>query len=170
MANLIFVTRKPRRLCTFHCTVCGVARLVSGATNRFRCEIHRPSDPTGKLRAGSEVAMAIREGRLTHPRTLKCSDCCGTASEYDHRDYNFPLRVDPVCRGCNARRGPAIPRKGFFAEVFETEYGFYTNRVNMERLFKVIGLKANLGHLPAKTEFEHWLPFKEALLEWEKAA
>jgi len=54
------------------------------------------------------VAKAIRKGQLPHPTTLKCTDCGEQAKCYDHRDYDKPLEVDAVCRGCNARRGPAI--------------------------------------------------------------
>jgi hypothetical protein len=54
------------------------------------------------------VAREIRLGHLAHPRLSPCADCGGVATEYDHRDYTKPLKVDPVCRGCNARRGPAL--------------------------------------------------------------
>jgi hypothetical protein len=27
---------------------------------------------------------------------------------YDHRDYNQPLQVEPVCSPCNISRGPAL--------------------------------------------------------------
>jgi hypothetical protein len=53
------------------------------------------------------VARAIRHGELPHPSTLKCVDCGSPAQVYDHRDYDKPLQVEPVCRGCNCRRGPA---------------------------------------------------------------
>lgn len=58
----------------------------------------------------SKVAVARRQGLLAPPSVSPCSDCGGPATEYDHRDYNQPLLVAPVCRGCNARRGKAIPR------------------------------------------------------------
>ena len=35
--------------------------------------------------------------------------CGGMAEQWDHRDYNKPLDVEPVCRSCNMRRGPAKP-------------------------------------------------------------
>lgn len=37
----------------------------------------------------------------------ECVDCGGVATEYEHRDYAKPLEVEPVCRGCNLRRGGA---------------------------------------------------------------
>lgn len=55
------------------------------------------------------VKLAIRAGYLAKPNTLTCADCGNTATEYDHRDYNRPLDVEPVCHACNNRRGPAKP-------------------------------------------------------------
>ena len=60
---------------------------------------------------GAQVAKAIRRGELRHPREFACADCGAQAIEYDHRDYNKPLEVFPVCRRCNLRRGRAIPRR-----------------------------------------------------------
>lgn len=58
-----------------------------------------------------QVAKARRHGVLADPRTFPCADCGGAATEYDHRDYNHPLKVEPVCRGCNARRGRAVAKQ-----------------------------------------------------------
>lgn len=58
-----------------------------------------------------QVARAIRLGLLAHPSNFPCADCKGLAKEYDHRDYSKPLEVDPVCRRCNARRGPALSQQ-----------------------------------------------------------
>lgn len=122
----------------------------------------------GAVIARSKVAKAIREGRLAHPRTLLCADCRSPATGYDHRDYNYPLIVEPICHSCNANRGPAIPRKGFFAEMFETELGVYTKRITMRLILQRIGIEAaELWRLPDNVTIEHWLPFKERLLEWE---
>jgi len=121
----------------------------------------------GAVIARGKVAKAVRDGLLAHPKTLLCVDCCGPATGYDHRDYNHPLRVDPICHSCNAKRGPAIPRKGFFAEMFETEVGVYTKRITMKLILKQIGIEAEIWRLPDNVTIEHWLPFKDALLEWE---
>lgn len=64
----------------------------------------------GKNRARGMVAQAKARGDL--PRLtgeIPCVDCGAPARDYDHRDYNRPLDVEPVCRRCNMRRGPAIP-------------------------------------------------------------
>jgi hypothetical protein len=58
-----------------------------------------------------QVARAIRLGNLPHPSNFPCADCGGAAKEYDHRDYSKPLDVAPVCRGRNARRGPALSKQ-----------------------------------------------------------
>jgi hypothetical protein len=39
---------------------------------------------------------------------LPCSDCAERASCYDHRYYQYPLLVEPVCSSCNTKRGPAL--------------------------------------------------------------
>lgn len=40
----------------------------------------------------------------------QCIDCAAPAMEYDHRDYLFPLQVEPVCMACNQKRGPGNNR------------------------------------------------------------
>lgn len=55
------------------------------------------------------VARAVRAGLLPPVKTKFCVDCGHQAEAYDHRDYNKPLDVAPVCRGCNIRRGSALP-------------------------------------------------------------
>lgn len=60
-------------------------------------------------RAHHLVARAIKNGMLPSPKTLDCMDCGWGAQCYDHRDYNKPLAVDPVCFSCNCKRGAATP-------------------------------------------------------------
>lgn len=69
---------------------------------------------------GNKVAIAIRKGQLRRPSEFPCTDCGGAALQYDHRDYNKPLDVDPVCRSCNRRRGKAIPRRWEREELLAT--------------------------------------------------
>ena len=61
-------------------------------------------------RAHGAVQAAIKHGLIPSLKSgeYACTDCGGVALEYDHRDYGRPLDVDPVCRGCNKRRGTAI--------------------------------------------------------------
>lgn len=77
-------------------------RLVKRRTNRY-----------GTLadRAYGRVYRAVRKGLLLDLKewVVACVDCAvERATQYDHRDYSFPLLVDPVCRGCNKRRGAGI--------------------------------------------------------------
>lgn len=60
-------------------------------------------------KAQSYVHKAIRNGKLPAlDGSIKCTDCDATADRYDHREYAKPLQVEPVCRACNRKRGPAI--------------------------------------------------------------
>jgi len=58
--------------------------------------------------AARQVALAIKRGELSRPETQRCVDCGRRARQYDHRLYAAPLQVEPVCRSCNAKRGPAL--------------------------------------------------------------
>lgn len=62
-----------------------------------------------QLFAQGVVFRARRLGLLPAPATLPCADCGEPADGYDHRDYGKPREVEPVCRSCNTRRGPARP-------------------------------------------------------------
>lgn len=55
------------------------------------------------------VRRAIRDGLLPSltDNEIACVDCGNRATLYEHRDYSEPLVVDPVCRRCNIKRGPA---------------------------------------------------------------
>lgn len=72
---------------------------------------HRMNRQTSRQAAYTAVARAIRHGDLARPSASPCTDCGGPADRYDHRDYTKPLDVDPVCRSCNHKRGPAIQPK-----------------------------------------------------------
>ena len=54
-------------------------------------------------------------GRLAHANTMQCVDCQLPADVWEHRDYDKPLDVVPVCYKCNRRRGISI------ASQFRTE-------------------------------------------------
>lgn len=58
-------------------------------------------------RAYGRLRWRIFKGKLAHPKTLECTDCGEPARLYDHRNY-VPEAIEPVCHGCNIRRGPAI--------------------------------------------------------------
>lgn len=124
---------------------------------------------TGRGTANSIVSQAIANGLVKPADAFECADCGVQAQQYDHRDYNKPLEVEPVCRRCNQLRGPAVPRYGYFAHFFVNGGTDYANRKRMAQLLAIVGIQADLSHLPGRVKFEHWLPFKEVLLEWERA-
>lgn len=124
-------------------------------------------DSKGGVKAIAKVQKAIREGAIKRIIECRCVDCGDPAERYDHRDYNKPLDVVPVCSSCNLIRGPALPLRGYFADVFDTGRRYYQRRLDMEKLFKQMGIEADLSYLPKMLKFEHWLPFKDVLLEWE---
>lgn len=57
-------------------------------------------------KAKNKVTVAVRNKKLPKISSLFCVDCNRTAEVYDHRDYDKPLEVDPVCKRCNYKRGP----------------------------------------------------------------
>ena len=95
-------------LCRF-CKTEIVGRYHSAKTF-FYCADKR-KDKTGVVAAIYAVKKAVKAGFLAPVKTLFCIDCGNPAQCYEHRDYNKPLDVDPVCRSCNYHRGAAIPLK-----------------------------------------------------------
>lgn len=65
----------------------------------------------GAEQARWAVKGAIKSSKLLSlsKNFISCVDCGDQAIQYDHRDYNKPLKVKPVCRSCNRKRGKAIP-------------------------------------------------------------
>ena len=56
------------------------------------------------------VSRTVKSGKLPDLKATEvfCVDCGERATQYDHRDYGEPLKVEPVCRSCNAKRGKAL--------------------------------------------------------------
>lgn len=99
-----------------HCPSCGQQALMGMRGTCGNCD-HSRHLRLYRLRypAINAVAGAIREGRI--PRLdgrIACVDCGKPATCYDHRSYAEPLKVDPVCRSCNTRRGPALESRAFW--------------------------------------------------------
>lgn len=54
-----------------------------------------------------KVSGAVKAGILPKlDGSIKCHCCAAPAKEYDHRDYDKPLEVIPMCRSCNGLAGP----------------------------------------------------------------
>lgn len=56
------------------------------------------------------VRRAIWRGILPTLQGQICADCEAPATEYDHRNYHYPLQVQAVCHACNLKRGPGLNR------------------------------------------------------------
>lgn len=72
------------------------------------CERCRRGHLAAQSQATTAVRKAVAVGMLKPVRECACADCGKPAEHYDHRDYSYPLRVEPVCRSCNIKRGPAL--------------------------------------------------------------
>lgn len=78
------------------------------ATRRARNPSWGRNEPTAQSIAHKLVRCAVRNGFLKKlDGSVACVDCGKPAESYDHRDYSKPLDVEPVCQGCNVRRGQA---------------------------------------------------------------
>jgi hypothetical protein len=94
------------------CRICNV-EIIGRDARAKNCWLCSDSYGTvnGARKAIAAVAKAVKKGILPSVKTLICVDCGKPSECYDHRDYNKPLDVVPVCRKCNFRRGAAIPIK-----------------------------------------------------------
>ena len=87
------------------CQVCGETATRCGQW-RYCWSCYRAAQSL-IARARYAVSKAIRQGLLQPASTQYCVDCGGFAFGYEHRDYERPLEVDPICRTCNHKRGSA---------------------------------------------------------------
>jgi hypothetical protein len=160
--------RKPGSLVRARCYVCGTVELSTWTSHYWRCNPCRvagirTSSPirryncTGKDICRAEIHLAIRDGKLPHPKGLTCAGCGGVAVEYEHRNYNHPMRVEPICRSCNLKRGPAIPRAGSVAAAVAQGFVPYRRRSSAEKLYRSLGLDVDqLAAFPVQLRIEHW--------------
>ena len=92
-----------------NCLQCGLTRVRwRKGKNRYFCNpctLVR-AKCSGRATASSLLQREIRAGRIRPAKEFQCVDCGVPAQAYDHRDYSKPLDVQPVCNGCNVRRGP----------------------------------------------------------------
>ncbi len=89
--------------------------------NKFRIKMkrslaYRKGRLHGVFQAYNKVRKAIRNGILPSlsKNVIMCVDCKkARAKHYDHRNYKFPLKVNPVCVSCNKLRGKATITRVF---------------------------------------------------------
>lgn len=86
--------------------ICPVCHRLTHRRGRF-LTCHDCYAAARPSKAHAAVSKAVSSGRLPRASTLYCVDCGAFAYDYDHRDYDRPLDVVPVCRRCNLMRGPA---------------------------------------------------------------
>ena len=130
----------------------------------------RPEHWVGTKTAGVVVRIAIKSGELPAPQSLRCADCGAPAFGYDHRDYNAPLKVDAVCRGCNTRRGPAIPRRGALQRIVERGGVPYKRATSVRQVMDALGIDTARIALPAQLRNAHWRALLPLFIEAEAVA
>ncbi len=86
------------------CAVCGVG---SHKWTRKCCDACRAVRRRVQAAACNALHIARNSGAIDWATAHTCVDCGAPASDWDHRDYDKPLDVVPVCRRCNVLRGPA---------------------------------------------------------------
>lgn len=92
---------------SFTCACCQTAtNRYYQARNRMCLRCSDAHQAEGR-KAVAAVQLAVRSGALRPAADCVCADCGAKAAQYDHRDYTQPLAVEPVCRSCNQKRGPA---------------------------------------------------------------
>lgn len=101
----------------FDCLTCGKPFDRNGLTQWCcECAAIRATDLARRRSRGATAVMrAIKAGRLKPAKECKCADCGKPAACYDHRDYDKPLDVDPVCKRCDCLRGPGKPYDGMMS-------------------------------------------------------
>jgi hypothetical protein len=89
------------------CRACGNLHEDRRSNSRFchKCSIRHYND---MYAANSAIKPHIKKGLIKCASDCLCIDCGKPAKDNDHRDYLQPLVVEPVCRSCNVKRGPAF--------------------------------------------------------------
>jgi hypothetical protein len=162
----------------FKCTACGLREAAAGGGLGFMCKACKAAGKyrssviagwalLGRTSAGVAVSKAVKAGILPAVRTCACTDCGRPATEYEHRDYNKPIDVVPVCKPCNAKRGPAIPLHGSIQKMVGFGFVPYANKAHVAQMFAGLGMDAGpLDHLPKRLTHAAWvelLPAFDAL-------
>jgi hypothetical protein len=91
----------------FKCVHCGVVLAQRHNTSKRCCLDCEHQTENDKRRARYHIVKAIASGTMLPASRYECWDCNEPAVCYDHRNYARPLDVQPVCKACNGRRGPA---------------------------------------------------------------
>lgn len=94
------------------CELCKGPHIRSGLCKI--CQDARKAEIRGGRRMWERARGQPRAYPLLCQGTTKCVDCVRRgrdvrlATEWDHRDWREPLKVEPVCRNHNSQRGRAM--------------------------------------------------------------
>jgi len=88
----------------YACIECGTGKPIGKAK---RCTPCNTGYYAAMREANAAITLAKSRG-LPKASAHACVDCGAQAFDYDHRDYRKPLEIEPVCRSCNIKRGPAL--------------------------------------------------------------
>jgi hypothetical protein len=80
-----------------------VWRQANPEKKRASIKVYEQNNPE-KYAAHNAVYCAVRRGDLPRVSTCDCVDCGVPAVNYHHEDYNKPLKVEPLCKKCHAKR------------------------------------------------------------------
>lgn len=116
------------------CDACGKHHARSRWSVSIRCHACDCVGWIAKRRASAAVQRAVKRGDLLPALQFDCVDCGHPAHGYDHRDYSQPLVVEPVCRRCNALRGPADISKFLCLPVWMPTISHFGPAAKMPRL------------------------------------
>lgn len=103
--RLAFLRNNPRKY---------ICRCCAGEFEAFPMGRHWYCDDCGHALYAAQrvaknwIALAIRSGVLMRADAFRCVDCDQWATDWEHRDYDKPLAVEPTCASCNFLRGPAV--------------------------------------------------------------
>jgi hypothetical protein len=102
--------RKPRAMRRITCAHCQTTfeREAVGSNRVIYCHRCSRLQQAARLKAAKAINQALRDGKVKCAKGQRCVDCDAPAHSLDHRNYLTPLDVQPVCRSCNWKRGPAI--------------------------------------------------------------
>lgn len=106
-AHYLAVSRS-RRIFICLCLRCGVNEVHGQYKHACFCRECGWQREEIARKAIAQVHRAQRQGLIPKAKTATCVDCGAPGFDNDHRDYMEPLKVVPVCRSCNQRRGPAF--------------------------------------------------------------
>lgn len=104
--KLVYLLRKRIRNLNGYWNTLGDRKIINGRQE----SVFEREARIGRKKSGNAVRSMVKNGALPSLKDnyINCVDCGERATDYEHRDYNKPREVEPVCRKCNLKRGSAI--------------------------------------------------------------